>query len=155
MWLVKSPGANRADSIVVEISPRVRAKKKRWTYDDDLTTIAAKKYPVRIYGFLMFDGQHPEQLTKTRATLWEVHQPDLEATLDMCDIIVVVLATQLCLADLCNELMGNKRRDCRLRQRLLCMNCNTIVTVLATEEGLAGHRRTQNKLFSENCGTST
>jgi hypothetical protein len=72
LWLLKNAEDDRTNSIVVEISPRVRAKHPRWILKD-LTFIAAKKFPVRISGWLMFDGQHPEQIGKTRGTLWEVH----------------------------------------------------------------------------------
>ncbi len=78
IWLLNASGQNRKFSIVVEMTPRVRAHHPNWTVAN-LTHIANSNFPVRIYGWLMFDGQHPEQVTgkpgqpPTRATLWEIH----------------------------------------------------------------------------------
>jgi hypothetical protein len=35
--------------------------------------MAKQNQRVRISGWLLFDQEHPEQLGKTRATLWEIH----------------------------------------------------------------------------------
>jgi hypothetical protein len=71
VWLTKNAGADRTHSIVIETTPRIRALHK-WT----LTTmekIAKNQIPVRISGWLFFDPEHPDQILKTRGTLWEVH----------------------------------------------------------------------------------
>ena len=79
IWLLFAANDNRKDAIVVEMTPRVREHHPTWTVDM-LTSIANQKLPVRISGWLMYDGQHPEQLPPgspaqppTRATLWEIH----------------------------------------------------------------------------------
>jgi hypothetical protein len=72
IWLLNAAGVSRAGAIVVEMTPRVRSHHPTWTVDA-LTNIANKKFPVRISGWLMLDGQHPEQIGKTRASLWEIH----------------------------------------------------------------------------------
>lgn len=72
IWLLNAAGDSRANAIVVEMTPRVRAQHPTWTVAK-LTNIANKKFPVRISGWLMLDGQHPEQIGKTRASLWEIH----------------------------------------------------------------------------------
>lgn len=72
IWLVKSAGDNRSRSIVVEVTPRVRAKHANWT-TSALAKIVQSKERVRISGWLMFDQEHPEQIGNTRGTLWEIH----------------------------------------------------------------------------------
>jgi hypothetical protein len=72
VWLVGSPGADRSTSIVVEATPRVRAERPGWRISE-LTRAVREKSPVRISGWLMLDPEHPEQLGKTRGTLWEIH----------------------------------------------------------------------------------
>jgi hypothetical protein len=72
LWLLPAAADSRKKAIVVEMTPRVRKNHPGWTVAK-LTTIAKNKTPVRVSGWLMFDGQHPEQIMKTRATLWEIH----------------------------------------------------------------------------------
>jgi hypothetical protein len=82
IWLVKQPSDTFKDAIVVEMTPRTRAiKNGRWSdqqkLESDLNYLAAQKIPVRIYGWLMFDGEHTPQLpghpNVRRGTLWEIH----------------------------------------------------------------------------------
>ncbi len=72
LWLTKEPTRNRSESIVVEVTPRLRAQHPRWTISA-LKRIAEREQQVRISGWLMFDGEHPDQVGKTRGTLWEIH----------------------------------------------------------------------------------
>src|SRR5262249_33058470 len=69
LWLVKepldhSPGAGppeRQHAIVVEITPRVRAKhRETWTLER-LRKLIHGQTPVRISGWTLFDPEHPEQ----------------------------------------------------------------------------------------------
>jgi hypothetical protein len=68
----------RKDSIVVEMTARVRAHHPGWTVPR-LKNVAKQRLPVRVSGWTFFDPEHPEQITgtsnhpKTRKTLWEVH----------------------------------------------------------------------------------
>jgi hypothetical protein len=61
----------RAQSVIVEPTP--------WTQRTlglhlrILQKLARDGARVRIYGWQMFDPQHPDQLGRTRGTLWEVH----------------------------------------------------------------------------------
>jgi len=71
-WLTKEPTRDRSESIVVEVTPRQRAKHSAWTISR-LKRIAERHERVRISGWLMFDGEHPDQVGKTRGTLWENH----------------------------------------------------------------------------------
>lgn len=72
VWLIKSPGDDRARSIVVETTPRVRANHPTWT-TSALDQIAKNKERARISGWLMLDPEHPDQVGKTRGTIWEIH----------------------------------------------------------------------------------
>jgi hypothetical protein len=73
MWLAGSPGsmADRAHAMVVEVTPRVRALNSGW--QSDLRLLGLIGQHVRISGWLLLDQEHPEQVGKTRGTLWEIH----------------------------------------------------------------------------------
>ncbi len=72
VWLANSPDDNRSDAVVVEVSPRVRALHKSWSLTN-LNRLVRQRSRVRISGWLMLDQENPEQIGKTRATLWEIH----------------------------------------------------------------------------------
>jgi len=72
IWLTKAAGEDRTRSVVVEMTPRVRAKHPAWRVDV-LTRVAQSRARVRVSGWLMYDPEHPEQLNQTRGTLWEIH----------------------------------------------------------------------------------
>jgi len=72
IWLTKTAGEGRSRSIVVEATPRVRAKHPAWRVDV-LTRVAQSRARVRVSGWLMLDPEHPDQLGKTRGTIWEIH----------------------------------------------------------------------------------
>ncbi len=72
LYLVQNPGDDRSHSIIVETTPRVRADHLAWSLVV-LDQIVKDQVPVRISGWLMLDPEHPEQLGKTRGTLWEIH----------------------------------------------------------------------------------
>jgi hypothetical protein len=70
VWLGANAGDDRSLSMVIEITPRVRAQRSGWT---DSAISALKGKHVRIRGWLLFDQEHPEQIGQTRKTLWEIH----------------------------------------------------------------------------------
>lgn len=70
VWIVPNQGDGKASAMVVEVAPRVRDLRPGWT-DAALSSLRDQK--VRISGWLMLDQEHPEQLGKTRATLYEIH----------------------------------------------------------------------------------
>ncbi len=71
MWIVSGPGQKRSKSMVVEVSPRMLETDPNWP---DLAKHAKTDGTlVRIRGWRAWDQEHPEQLGKTRATLWEIH----------------------------------------------------------------------------------
>jgi hypothetical protein len=72
IWMVASPHADRAGSVVVEATPRLRAKHPTWTVAA-LKAIARDGTRVRVSGWLMMDPEHPDQIGKTRGTIWEIH----------------------------------------------------------------------------------
>jgi hypothetical protein len=72
IWLTKTAGEDRHQSIVVETTPSMRAKHPNWR-TDLLGQINRKDQRLRISGWLMLDPEHPDQVGKTRATIWEVH----------------------------------------------------------------------------------
>lgn len=72
LWLSEHEHDVESNSIVVEITPRVRASHPEWE-DDRLAALAATQAHIRIRGWLMLDQMHPENVGRNRATLWEVH----------------------------------------------------------------------------------
>ncbi len=72
IWLTGRRGTDRSGSIVVEATPRVRVAHSGWRFSA-VRNAARDGDRVRISGWLMLDPDHPEQLGKTRGTLWEIH----------------------------------------------------------------------------------
>lgn len=72
LWLLNAPGDSRDKALVVEVTPSVRAVHPGWTLLN-LSRLARARQKVRVSGWLMFDQEHPEQIGKTRSTLWEIH----------------------------------------------------------------------------------
>ncbi|MFL6230012.1 MAG: hypothetical protein ACJ741_14670 [Pyrinomonadaceae bacterium] len=72
VWLTPQAEDDRSKSIVVEMTPPVRAGHAQWR-TDVLGQIVRKDLRVRVSGWLMLDPEHPDQVGKTRATIWEIH----------------------------------------------------------------------------------
>jgi hypothetical protein len=72
LWFAEEVGDSRKRSIVVEITPRVRATHPAWT-EARLDTLVSSQARIRISGWLMLDQMHPERVGVNRVTLWEVH----------------------------------------------------------------------------------
>ena len=72
MWLSRQTGAPFKESIVVELTPRVRARHPGWT-DGHLHALRDAQVRIRVRGWLMLDQMHPEHVGRNRITLWEVH----------------------------------------------------------------------------------
>lgn len=70
MWIVAKSSDGKAQSMVVEVAPRVHSLRPGWT---DSAFAALRGKPVRISGWLMMDQEHPDQIGKTRATIYEIH----------------------------------------------------------------------------------
>jgi hypothetical protein len=71
VWFVKNAGAGREISIVIEPTPRSRSN-HQWTLAK-LKPVIDNQERVRISGWVFFDPEHPDQLAKTRGTIWEIH----------------------------------------------------------------------------------
>lgn len=72
LWLSRGPEEPRKESIVVELTPRVRVWHAGWT-DERLLALRESQARVRVRGWLMLDQMHPEKVERNRRTLWEVH----------------------------------------------------------------------------------
>ena len=72
IWLTRTAGEDRTQSIVVEMTPGVRAQHRNWT-TEVLGRIVKDRLKVRISGWLLLDPEHPDQVGKTRGTIWEIH----------------------------------------------------------------------------------
>jgi hypothetical protein len=72
VWLIARPGDDRTRSLIAEPTPRTLALHPGWTLAK-ARALAAADTRVRVTGWLFFDPEHPEQLGKTRGTIWEIH----------------------------------------------------------------------------------
>lgn len=72
VWMVGVPGGDRARSIVVETTPALRAMHPNWELRD-IRALARSGTRVRVKGWLLLDPEHPDQLGRTRGTIWEIH----------------------------------------------------------------------------------
>jgi hypothetical protein len=64
--------AMRAQAVVVEPTPNTLSQHQSWRLHT-LQQLARQEAKVRISGWVMYDPEHPDQIGKTRGTLWEVH----------------------------------------------------------------------------------
>lgn len=64
--------AMRAQAVIVEPTPNTLSEHKTWRLHT-LQQLARQEAKVRISGWVLYDPEHPDQLAKTRGTLWEVH----------------------------------------------------------------------------------
>jgi len=71
-WVVADPADDRTKAVVVEVGPRQRDKHVGWTLAR-FQQLAKDKARVRVTGWIMLDPEHPDQVDKTRGTIWEVH----------------------------------------------------------------------------------
>jgi len=72
LWLAEHEHGDKRRSVVVEITPRVRAAHPNWD-KDHLSALVSTQVRMRVHGWLMLDQMHPEDVGGNRATLWEVH----------------------------------------------------------------------------------
>jgi hypothetical protein len=72
IWLADDPNKDRAQSVVIEITPRVQVHHPEWT-SSRLQQLVRNRERVRISGWLLMDPEHPDQIGKTRGTIWEIH----------------------------------------------------------------------------------
>jgi len=65
--------AMRANSVVVEPTPYWQEQHGDTWRLRFFTRLAHDRARVRVSGWVMYDPEHPDQIGKTRATLWEIH----------------------------------------------------------------------------------
>lgn len=73
LWIVKRVGDKKSESIVVEMTPHVRAYNAGWTIRN-LSYIGIMRLPVRVSGWLLLDQEHGDGIKRGhRANIWEIH----------------------------------------------------------------------------------
>src|SRR5579859_1418572 len=72
LWIVDAPNKDRTQSVVIEVTPRVRAQHTGWTIQQ-IQALVTSQTKIRISGWLLMDEEHPDQVGKTRGTIWEIH----------------------------------------------------------------------------------
>ena len=72
LWIVGRQGDDRDKAVVIEMNPRLRATHPAWTLQN-LRQLGRQGAHVRITGWIMLDPEHPDQVGKTRGTIWELH----------------------------------------------------------------------------------
>jgi len=73
IW-VAPPGEQplKSKAMIVEATPRWKGANPAWALST-FQKLASQHARVRITGWLMFDQEHPDEVGKSRATLWEIH----------------------------------------------------------------------------------
>ncbi len=71
MNLANNPRALRSQTMVIESTPQARIG-HTWTIDVIKTLIVDPRLQVRVSGWLYFDPEHPQEVGRMRATLWEI-----------------------------------------------------------------------------------
>ena len=72
IWLTGAPTGDRTRSVIAEMTPRLRARHRGWELNR-LTDVSRRRERVRVGGWLLLDQEHPEQVGRTRGTIWEIH----------------------------------------------------------------------------------
>jgi hypothetical protein len=72
IWMVDDPTKAREQSLVIETTPRVMFHHPMWTLRR-IQQLASTGEKVRISGWLLMDPEHPDQIGKTRGSIWEIH----------------------------------------------------------------------------------
>ena len=72
LWIVGQTSDDRDKGIVIEMNPRLRAAHPAWTLAN-LRPLSRDLAHVRVTGWIMLDPEHPDQVGKTRGTIWEIH----------------------------------------------------------------------------------
>lgn len=71
LYFASDPRAGRVQSLIAESTPQTRFG-HTWTTDLIRSFIMAGRLRVRLSGWLYFDPEHPQDVGRTRATLWEI-----------------------------------------------------------------------------------
>lgn len=71
MNFADTPRALRSQTVVAELTPQARIG-HTWTLDLIRSLIVDPRVQVRVSGWLYFDPEHPQEVGRMRATLWEI-----------------------------------------------------------------------------------
>jgi hypothetical protein len=71
MYFTKNPRDYRSQAIMA-VSTAPTRRGHTWTLELMRGLLSGQHLPVRISGWLYFDPDHPQEVGKTRATLWEI-----------------------------------------------------------------------------------
>jgi hypothetical protein len=69
--LTSEPKDRRHEAVMATITPQGRIG-HTWTTHFIRDVLVAGRVPVRVSGWLYFDADHPQEIGRTRATLWEI-----------------------------------------------------------------------------------
>jgi len=72
LWIVDVPDGTKLNSVVAEITPRIRKNHTQWTIRN-FGYIARDRLVVRVYGWLLLDQYEVAEIGSARSTLWEIH----------------------------------------------------------------------------------
>lgn len=70
-YLTKEPKDRRAQAVIALSTPQTRVG-HTWRADFIRSFLVEGRVPVRVSGWLYFDPDHPYEIGRTRATLWEI-----------------------------------------------------------------------------------
>ena len=73
IFLTRNARDDLSQSVIVSVTPRVRASHNKWTLDLLRSTVINDHLLMRVSGWLFFNPEHPGGVGITRATLWEIH----------------------------------------------------------------------------------
>lgn len=71
LYLVKGPRDRRSQAMIAISTPQTRVG-HTWTADYIRSVLVEGRVPVRLSGWLYFNPDYPQEIGRTRATLWEV-----------------------------------------------------------------------------------
>ena len=72
IWITGSPGLDKSNGIIAEAIPYWKERFPAWQLAA-FEKLASENAQVRVSGWILWDEDHPEELGKSRASLWEVH----------------------------------------------------------------------------------
>lgn len=71
-WITGERNVDKRTGIIAEITPRWAEKNPMWK-SKTFEKLSVKRSHVRITGWLMWDEEHPDEVGKSRSSLWEIH----------------------------------------------------------------------------------
>jgi hypothetical protein len=72
LWLAGAPSDPRERAMLVEVAPGTRKQHPKWLARS-FERVIKERLPVRVSGLLLLDPDHPEEMSRVRATTWEIH----------------------------------------------------------------------------------